>query len=233
MEKKIEKKVKIKILPILIILLVIGLFSLCVYLLTFLPISNIYIKGNNYLNDQVIIESAGIEDYPSFIKTTTSKIENRLKKNPYIKKVTVKKKLFRTVVITVSEKNILFRKDEDKKLVLEDGTSVNDNNTYSVPILLNYVPDTKYSTFLKKMSQVNESVKSQISEIRYYPNNQDDDRFLLNMSDGNLVYLTLTKFKQVNYYEEVLDQLEGKKGILYLDSGNHFKIMEDEEKNTQ
>ena len=46
------------------------------------------------------------------------------------------------------------------------------------------------------------------------------------MNDGNYVYLTLTKFKQINYYEDVLEKLDGKKGILYLDSGNHFKIME-------
>jgi len=47
------------------------------------------------------------------------------------------------------------------------------------------------------------------------------------MNDGNYVYLTLTKFKQINYYEDVLEKLDGKKGILYLDSGNHFKIMEE------
>ena len=73
----------------------------------------------------------------------------------------------------------------------------------------------------------NENVKNQISEIRYYPNEQDEDRFLLYMIDGNYVYLTLTKFKQINYYEEVLTKLDGKKGILYLDSGNHFQIMSD------
>ena len=132
----------------------------------------------------------------------------------------------RNVIITVEEKNILFRKEENNMIVLEDGTEVDDNNLYNVPILLNYVPDIKYETFIKKMNQVNESIKSEISEIRYYPNEQDDDRFLLNMNDGNLVYLTLTKFKQINYYEDVLDQLDGKKGILYLDSGNHFKVME-------
>ena len=46
------------------------------------------------------------------------------------------------------------------------------------------------------------------------------------MDDGNSVYLTLTKFRMINYYNDVLPQLDGKKGILYLDSGNHFQIME-------
>lgn len=223
--KKI-KKTKIKIIPLLIVLLIVGLFIVSFYLFSLLPISNIYISGNKYLEDQEIIESANIQDYPSFINTTKYRIKKRLLKNPYIKEVSISKKLSRSLYIKITEKNLLFRKDENKKLVLEDGSEVDDNNSYNVPILLNYVPDTKYNSFLKQMNRITESVKSQISEIRYYPNTQDDDRFLLNMSDGNLVYLTLTKFNQINYYEAVLDQLDGKKGILYLDSGNHFKIME-------
>ena len=46
------------------------------------------------------------------------------------------------------------------------------------------------------------------------------------MDDGNSVYITITKFERLNYYNEVLPQLDGKKGYLYLDSGNHFQIMQ-------
>ena len=225
-EKKLKKKTKIKVIPVLIALFLILIIGGIIYYLLSLPIANIYIKGNSYLTDQEIIEQAKIENYPSFIETTKYRIKKRLLNNDYISKVNVKKKFFNTIVITVKEYNILFRKDENKNIVLENGTELNDNNKYSVPILLNYVPDTKYKSFLKHMNRINESVKSEISEIRYYPNEQDDDRFLLHMNDGNLVYLTLTKFSQINYYDDVLDQLEGKKGILYLDSGNHFKVME-------
>ena len=62
--------------------------------------------------------------------------------------------------------------------------------------------------------------------MTYTPNDFDKDRFLLYMDDGNSVYLTITKFRMLNYYNKVLPQLGDKKGILYLDSGNHFKIME-------
>ena len=225
--KKKKKRVKIKLIPFLIVILVVILLVGLTYLLSLIPIKNIYIKGNNYLKDQEIIELANIENYPSFIKTTTKSLKKTLKKNPYIKKVNIKKKLFSTIYIEVEEKNMLFRKDDNKKIVLDDKTEVDDNNLYQLPILLNYVPDTKYNNFIKGMNSVSENVKTQISEIRYYPNEQDEDRFLLYMNDGNYVYLTLTKFKQINYYEEVLKKLEGKKGILYLDSGNHFQIMEE------
>ena len=149
-----------------------------------------------------------------------------LKKNPYIKSVNVKKKFFGKIYITIEEKNLLYRDNETNKIILEDKSELNDNNEYQLPILLNYIPDTKYDSFIKGMNKVTDNVKVQISEIKYYPNEQDDERFLLYMTDGNSVYLTLAKFKQINYYEDVLDMLEGKKGILYLDSGNHFQIME-------
>ena len=226
MAKKVKKKIRIRILPIIIIIFILTLLSGSVYLLSLIPIKNIYISGNNYLKDQEIIELAKIENYPSFLKTRTKDMKKNIKKSPYIKSVTINKKILGIVEIQIEEYNILFRKEENNKIVLEDKEELIDNEKYQVPILLNYIPDTKYDSFIKGMNQVTPSIKNQISEIRYYPNTQDEDRFLLYMNDGNYVYLTLTKFKQVNYYEDVLEKLDGKKGILYLDSGNHFKIME-------
>ena len=95
-----------------------------------------------------------------------------------------------------------------------------------MPRLVNDVPKNKYSKLLKNLLKVKRSVRSSISEFYYDPNEFDKDRFLLYMDDGNSVYLTLTKFRMINYYNDVLPQLDGKKGILYLDSGNHFQIME-------
>ena len=210
----------------IIIIFILTLLSGSVYLLSLIPIKNIYISGNNYLKDQEIIELAKIENYPSFLKTRTKDMKKNIKKSPYVKSVTIKKKILGIVEIQIEEYNILFRKEENNKIVLEDKEELIDNEKYQVPILLNYIPDTKYDSFIKGMNHVTPSIKNQISEIRYYPNTQDEDRFLLYMNDGNYVYLTLTKFKQINYYEDVLEKLDGKKGILYLDSGNHFKIME-------
>ncbi len=226
MAKKIKKKVKIRILPILILLVMVGFIVGTYYLLTLIPIKNIYITGNDYLTDQEIIELAGIENYPSFLKTTISSMKRNIKQNDYIKNVKITKRLFAEVHIEIEEQNLLFRKEENGKVVLANQKEVDDGQKYQLPILLNYVPDTKYDSFIKGMNEVTNDIKNQISEIRYYPNEQDEDRFLLYMSDGNYVYLTLTKFKQINYYEDVLEKLEGKKGILYLDSGNHFQIME-------
>jgi len=38
--------------------------------------------------------------------------------------------------------------------------------------------------------------------------------------------LTLYKFENINSYLEVMKRFENKKGILYLDSGEYFKVYE-------
>ena len=123
----------------------------------------------------------------------------------------------------------MFFDTNKNQYVLENKESVDDEsicNNFRVPRLLNYVPDVKYESFIKNMIKIDKAVLSKISDIEYKPNDYDKDRFLLYMDDGNMVYLTLTKFKIINRYIDVLAQLENHKGVLYLDDGNYFKIME-------
>lgn len=77
MAKKIEKKTKIKFVPLLFLLLILVIVGCLVSFFMNLRIKNIYIYDNNILSDQEIIELSGIENYPSFIKTSTSNIEKK------------------------------------------------------------------------------------------------------------------------------------------------------------
>lgn len=229
MAKKIVKKTKIKIVNLLLVLLVlVGLFF-GVQLLLKVRIQNIVIKGTNYMNDDVIINLAGIKKYPSFLKLSRSKTCIKITKSPYIEKCTIHKKWGFILEIDLEENRPLFFDTNQKKYIFETQKGVLEDSiseNFRVPRLLNYVPDKKYEKFVSGMSKVEEETLSKISDIEYQPNDYDKDRFLLYMDDGNMVYLTLTKFKMINHYNEVYSQLEGHKGILYLDSGNHFKIME-------
>ena len=226
-EKKVKKKIKLKLLPIMIVIIALVILVLLGKYISLIPIKNIYLVGNQVLSDQQLIELAGIEDYPSFLLTSSKKMKKGIEKNPLIADVKIQKGFFGKVTITVKEHEILFRKQDNGKLVLDDQTEVDDEDSaYSVSLLLNYVPSNKYDAFVSGMNKLKASVRTQISEITYDPNEQDKDRFLLYMTDGNYVYLTLTKFTQLNYYEDVLEKIGSQKGILYLDSGNHFQIME-------
>lgn len=225
---KIKKKKRLKLIPFLLFVLVItGAFFLVDVLLD-TRIENIVIKGNKLVTDQQIIDEAGLSNYPSFYKTTSYNIKKALEKNSFIKEVKIKRSFYHVITIEVSEYKILLKKETTGKLVLENMNEVTTDQEipYTVPRLVNDVPKDKYSKLLKNLLKVKRSVRSSISEFYYDPNEFDKDRFLLYMDDGNSVYLTLTKFRMINYYNDVLPQLDGKKGILYLDSGNHFQIME-------
>ena len=229
MAKKIVKKTKVKFVSLFIVLLVIlGLFFGVRCILN-IKTKNIIIKGNEYLNDDYIIELANIKDYPNFVLLKTKSREKDVVKSDYISSCKIKKKLGFILEVNIVENKALFYDTYKDKYILtnnEESSLDEISNYFRVPRLLNYVPDKKYTKFIKGMSQVKDDALSKISDIEYQPNEFDKDRFLLYMDDGNMVYLTLTKFKMINRYNEVLSQLEGHKGILYLDSGNHFKIKE-------
>ena len=229
MTKKIVKKRKIKLVNLLIVLLVITGLSFGIYFSLQIPVKNIIIKNTTYLNDDIIIDLADIKDYPSFILTKSNVIEKKLQDSPYISKAKLRKKLGFIFVIDIYENQPLFYDINQNKYIFDNKEKIEENdisNSFRVPRLLNYVPDKKYSKFISVMKKVDPSILSKMSDIEYQPNDYDKDRFLLYMDDGNMVYLTLTKFKMINHYNEVLKQLENHKGILYLDNGNHFKIME-------
>ena len=76
------------------------------------------------------------------------------------------------------------------------------------------------------MNKVDSDIVKQISEIKYNPNDVDEELFLLTMTDGNYVYITLNSFNQINQYLDIVKNFSNKKGILHLDSGNYFEKLE-------
>ena len=232
METK-KKERKINIIGLIVIILVVYLTASFVYYLMTLPIKNIYIYGNNYVTDATIIETAGIKKYPSMIKVGRSKLKKKLKQNPFIDDVKIKKKLNGIIKITIKESKPLFYNRNTNKIVLLNKNEVDATLPYKVPSLINIVPNDLYKDLVKAFNKVNYDIIMQISEIEYSPDvingkTIDSDRFLLRMIDGNSVYINPVNIKRLNNYFEVYDRLpDNVKGTLYFDSNsdnNMFKI---------
>jgi len=220
-----RKKRKFNVKKTFFCLVFLFLFSSLIVIIINIPIKNIYIYNNQLLTDQEIIELAKIENYPPTIKNPGFLIKRRLLKNKYCKEVKVIKKGFTEVHIEIKENYPLFINRISNKTILLDGKE--DSQLFSVPTLINVVPNTKYKVFIEKMGTLNRDVLVRISEIEYNPNDIESNRFLLYMNDGNYVYLTLNKFSKINNYLDIIKNFENKKGILHLDYGNHFTIMDD------
>lgn len=217
--KKTKSRLKTKNILIFFLFLFI-IINIAIYLLK-LPIKNIYIYNNKLLTDQQIIEQAKIENYPSFLKNFSLVIESRLKKNIYIKSVKVKNK-FREVHIEIEENQPLFMKKN--KLILANG--VETKPEHPAPTLINVIPDTIYNKFRLKMAETDQNIITKISEIEYKPDDVENERFLFYMNDGNLVYITLNKMNKLNNYLDIIKNFNNQLGILYLDYGNHFKLID-------
>lgn len=225
--KKVVKKRKLKKKAILIFSLIVLCFSFCLVYIYNINITNIYIIGNDILSDQEIMLIAKIDDYPNTMKNDSKTIEKRLESNNYIRNAIVKKKgLFNEVYITVEENIPLFYYQIEDKTILYDGEKVEDS--FNVPTVTNEINENVYDEFLECMRKVDKNILIKISEIKYDPNDIDEERFYLAMTDGNYVYLTLNKFSNINNYIEIVKTLNNTKGILYLDSGEYFEIFESE-----
>ena len=124
MAKKLVKKRKLRVFRLLLVLLILALFSLGIYLFINDTTKNIIIENTEYLNDDYIIELAEIKDYPSFWLTSSKKIEKKLEKSPYIKKVKIKRRFYNVLKIEVIENRPLFMYEGDQNIVFESTSSV-------------------------------------------------------------------------------------------------------------
>ncbi len=226
-KKKIRVKVKkrkLKIKNILIlILLIILIYNMIIYILN-LKISNIYIVNNSLLTDKEIINLANLSDYPSFILTSSKDIKTNLYKNKLIKEIKVKKELFGKIYIYITEyKPIAIYNNQ---LLLDNGSLIDNIYDLNLPIIKNDISSI-YDDYIASFSLIDSDILYKISEIEYVPNDVDKERFLIYMTDGNYVYMTLNKITKLNTYNSIVDQLEGKHGIIYLDSGDYFEIKEE------
>lgn len=219
-----KKKVKVKIPMVILALLVVYLIYYGIASFLSMHITNIYISGNSYYSDWEIIKMAKLDNYPSFTKYSTFKIADNLEKNDLIINAKVKRRYFTRIYIEVEENKPLFIDSTTKKVVLSDGTRY--DGDFDLPTLVNSMDEKLYNKLIKKMKAVDDNVLRKISEIKYDPDDVDDERFLLTMNDGNYVYLTIIKFSMINDYNDIVATLDNKKGILYLNSGGYFKIME-------
>ena len=219
--KKAKKKRKLKKLRLLFLLLVIAGISFAFIKLFDVRIYSIKIKGNKILTDQEVIETAKLEDYPSFFETLSYTIKKRLLKNNYIESAKVTKGLL-SVNITIQEKKILYI-DKETNYKYSYNSKFKDDKSICVPYLIGSVPEGKMKRFIKAMNKINSDMICQMSEIKYDPNDIDEDRYYVYMNDGNSVYLTVNKFDKINKYNTILEKIGKQNGTLYLDYGDYFE----------
>lgn len=220
--KKIRVKVKkrkLKIKNILVFILSIILIINFIYYILNIKTKNIYVINNNIVNDKEIINYAQLDNYPPYLLSFNFIIEDNILNNPYIKEVEVIKTKFKVYIYITEYKPLAIYQN---KVLLENNTLV--DNTYDIkglPIIINNINTLEFANYFNK---VDSNILLKISQIEYVPNEVDKERYLLYMNDGNSVYITLSKINKLNKYSSIVSQMEGKNGIIYLDSGDYIEL---------
>ena len=224
--KKAKRKINYKKIIIILIVIIFGVSIFFWY--RSLKVKTIYVTGNSILKESEILEKTNLLKYPKLYEVNVDKIKKDLLENDLINDVKIDKSLSGKVVITIEENKILYQ-DKKGRYVLSNNIDIElDNPPLGIPTLINDCNDIK-EKFVNKLVLVDKDILKRISEMEYKPTDLDKERFMFYMTDGNYVYITLSKINLINSYNEIYPTLEGKKGILYLDSGNHFEIKEKQE----
>lgn len=222
MAKKKKRKKKIKIFRVFLVLSILLLLVVLIISLGKIKVKGYYISGNTYYKDEEILSMTGLDKYPSYLLTTNHSINSKIKNDDLIKNIKIKKTLYGKFKIIIEENKILFYDNIKKKSITESGREIDYYYKLS-PVLVSDIQDKKlYDKLVNKFKKVNDNTYQSISEIKYDPNDIDKERFLLSMNDGNYVYVTMSKFDNINDYLEISKTLGTKNGILYLDYGNYF-----------
>ena len=223
-EKVKKKRFKIKMPAVILALIVLYLIGFGIYKFFSMNITNIYISGNTLYSDWEIIKKAGLENYPSITSSLNFKIEKCLEEDPLIKKAKVKKKYFTRVYINITENTPVLFNANTGKTILSDKKEI--DKKFDLPTLTNNMDEEVLDGLIEALLKLNKNVFNKISEIKFDPDNVDTERILLTMNDGNYVYITVLRFSSLNNYNEIVKTFNNKKGVLYLNSGEYFQILQ-------
>ena len=227
--KKNEKKRKFSFKKLIIVLTIILFCVLVFFWYKSLKITNVYVTGNKILKESEILSLTNLLEYPKVYQVSTRNIENELKKLDLINTVKVHKSLLGKVTIEIDENKVLYQKTNGKYVLSNNIETDLTERPLGIPTLINECGDV-CEKLNKKIVLIDEDILKHVSEIEYKKTDLDKERFMFYMVDGNYVYITLSKINLINSYNEIYPTLEDNKGILYLDSGNHFEIKEKKEK---
>ena len=227
-----KEKAKFNFKKIIIIFIIIVFVVLAFLYYRSLRVKTIYVIGNNLIKESDILDKTNLLSYPHLYEVNESDIKNNLKDNILINSIKVTKSLSGKVTIFIEENKVLYQNNEGNYVLSNKEEIYLDKAPLGIPTLINDCTDVK-DKFVTKFLLIDKDIVKHISEIEYKPTDLDKERFMFYMIDGNYVYITLSKISLINSYNEIYPTLENKKGILYLDSGNHFEIKNKNEEETK
>ena len=185
--------------------------------------SNIYriaVTGDHYLKKEDIIELSGLSKNSKYLLTIPMQIENRIRKDPMIKDVKVRRLEGRLVQIEVQEKKVIGYTPENglNVLLLEDGEKVGigKERMYLIaygPLIEGFDEEGK-TKLCKQLAKCESKIIEQISEIHHFPQLKYQDVEVI-MRDGNYIFTSVYGLEILNHYFDMESSIVTNKNHCY------------------
>ena len=214
--------------------ILIGLALLVIlYLVTPLSrINSISIIGNSRYNQAQIQEFASVNKGDLTLFKPAFLIKSKLENAKVFKEVSAKKSWLGALDITIKENKLLFYEKDGNKVIFYD--EANNNLTFSevetkkyqalVPELSSKITAELKEKMVEKLSELDESVLNEISQIIHTPKSYDDQQFRFVMSHEKEIYIN-TNLEYIvkvgaNYHNFAANTQYKCSFIEYLDTEN-------------
>ena len=210
-------------------------FLLLILVLYFLsPISHVKqvtVKGNQYLSDEILVETSNISTGMNIWKLDKKQIVHDLESIKEINNVSISIKFPNTVQITVGEHERLayVLKESEFYPILANGESLEaiDQHKFPInaPLLIGFEEGKELEVILGALEELPEEISNAISEIHYDPTETDKFHVRIFMNDGyEIVASSRTLAEKIIHYPSIVSQLDPDvKGVIDLEVGTYFR----------
>jgi cell division protein FtsQ len=194
-------------------------------------VKKITVTGNYFVTDKEILESSMISTQTKYLNVSEGEIKKRLEDISEISTITVEKKFFNHVVISVKEYQRVgyFKKDNTYYPMLQNGKMLKpllkNERPVNAPVIVSWKDPEQLETMAQELQKLPEGIIHRISEITHTPDTNNPSRLTLFMTDGNKVVTSISKFSErLSAYPSLISEIKpDEKGTFYLGISTRFE----------
>ena len=194
-------------------------------------VGTVSVEGNEAVYVQEIIDSSNIHGGDSVISIMNNqeKIENNITDQlEQVSETSVELVGANDIMVQVDEFNtVAYIAEKGSYLrVLENGRVLDAAYNISLgnqPVLSNFEEGEALDSMIEELSQLDESILNLISEIELTENRSNPLFIQVFMNNGNRVLSSIPEFSEkIPYYPEMVQAVEGEKGVFDMEAGVYF-----------
>lgn len=206
-------------------------------LMPFNKVNQVHVYGVQVMDPKTLLEDLRINPLAPVksVMKHQQAIETYLEKTyPLVESVDLQRRNWWSLDFYVKEYQVVAKVQEDNRLnlLLSSGQLIeNDLNDSMItqeaydqlPLLMGVFPADERKNLGSSLSQIDSQVVAQMASIASVDEANKEGHIQVKMKDGNEIQAVITTFAQkVNYYPQILEQLEGRQGIIDLEVGAYF-----------